>query len=58
MMGVIVSKKAIKDMIIDLVFEKHCEIKEVSYQQDALVCDDLIKMKEEIKIKLDILFDD
>ena len=58
MMGVIVNKKAIKDMIIDLVFEKHCEMKEVSYHQDALVCDDLIKMKEEIKIKLDILFND
>ena len=37
------------EKIIDLVFEKHCQMKEVSYQQDALVCDNLDMLKDEIK---------
>lgn len=37
------------EKIIDLVFEKHCQMKEVSYHQDALVCDDLDTLKDEIK---------
>ena len=37
------------EKMIDLVFEKHCQMKEVSYHQDKLVCDDLNKLKEELK---------
>lgn len=37
------------EKIIDLVFEKHCEMKEVAYHQDALVCDNLDMLKDEIK---------
>ena len=43
--------------IIDLIFDKHCEIKEVSYQHDALVCDDLIEMRDEIKENIKFSFD-
>ena len=39
----------ILDTLIELVFDKHCEIKEVAYQQDALVCDNLMELKKEIK---------
>ena len=35
--------------LIDLVFDKHCEIKEVSYHQDELVCDNLEELKRDIK---------
>jgi len=35
--------------MIELVFDKHCSMKEVAYQQDALVCDDLIELKNDIK---------
>lgn len=51
-------KIELKDMLIDLVFAKNCEIKEVSYQQDELVCDDLLKMKEELKETLNVLFEE
>ena len=44
--------------IIDLIFDKHCEIKEVSYQHDALVCDDLIKMRDEIKENIKFYFEE
>ena len=37
------------EKIIDLIFDKHCEMKEVAYHQDALVCDDLMELKAEIK---------
>lgn len=40
------------NLIIDLIFDKHCRIKEVSYQQDVLVCDDLEKLKEDLKKNL------
>lgn len=51
-------KIELKDMLIDLVFAKNCETKEVSYQQDELVCDDLLKMKEELKETLNVLFEE
>jgi hypothetical protein len=44
--------KEIINMIIDLVFDKYCEMREVSYQQDKLVCKDLMKMKDELKEKI------
>ena len=42
----------ILDLIIDLTFDKHCEVKEVSYQQDKLVCDNLNELKKELKRNL------
>lgn len=51
-------KIELKDMLIDLVFAKNCETKEVSYRQDELVCDDLLKMKEELKETLNVLFEE
>ena len=49
----------ILDLIIDLTFDKHCEVKEVAYQQDKLVCKDLDKLKEELKKNLkDVLESD
>lgn len=44
-----VKSNPLLEKIIDLIFDKHCEMKEVAYQQDALVCDDLMKLKAEIK---------
>lgn len=35
--------------LIDLVFDKHCEMKEVAYHQDKLVCDNLEELKKDIK---------
>jgi hypothetical protein len=35
--------------LIDLVFDNHCEMKEVSYHQDKLVCDNLEELKKDIK---------
>ena len=34
--------------MIDLVFDKHCRIEEVSYQQDEYVCHNLIQLKKDI----------
>ena len=34
--------------MIDLVFDKHCRIEEVSYHQDELVCDNLEELKKDI----------
>lgn len=40
------------DLIIDLTFDKYCKVKEVAYQEDKLVCDDLNKLKEDLKKNL------
>lgn len=52
------NKRIIKDTIIDLIFDKHCRMKETSYQHDSLVCDDLMAMKEEIKEKMNIVIEE
>lgn len=41
--------KNLIDLIINLTFDKHCKVKEVAYQQEKLVCDDLEELKEELK---------
>lgn len=43
------------DLLIDLTFDKHCKMKEVQYQVDKLVCDDLIKLKEELKENIKVV---
>lgn len=40
------------DLIIDLTFDKHCKVKEVAYQENKLVCDNLDKLKQELKNNL------
>lgn len=45
-------KEKILNIIIDLTFDKHCKVKEVSYQQEELTCDDLNKLKEDLKNNL------
>lgn len=51
------NKNELKNMLIDLIFDKYCHIEEVSYQQNELVCSDLDAMKKELKEKLDILYE-
>lgn len=49
-------KIEVKNLIIDLVFDKWCEVKEVAYHENKLVCRDLVKMKEDLKEKLNVMF--
>lgn len=50
-------KEKILNLIIDLTFDKHCEVKETSYQHDELVCDNLNKLKEDLKNNLKVVLD-
>jgi hypothetical protein len=47
----------ILDKLIDLVFDKHCQIEEVAYQQDELVCNNLEELKKEIKEVIKLYID-
>lgn len=48
----------ILEKMLDLVFDKYCQLKETSYQSFTLVCTDPDELRKEVKAVIDLYLDE